>query len=361
MSLHDLLNTYTIKNIKDIIRNNNLHNKIKLGQPREELIKGLLSHYDLHNTKDLISKINSITLPENEVKPVKEKVKVNITRKKKDVDVKQSNIFSSIFQQPEPEPERQPEPEPTHIPINDITDVIKRFARNDYEGINSFSKQKEKELLYSLDYKYSGTEQELKKKWTHIYDYLEENLQEGMKITKTTKKLLEQKVNEYNKTKNEKNDRTTTFINTLNDIRQRKKLGDDAKKDLQIKKDVKREKYLKNIIKEDEEKQKKRQEQEEKEQLEINYQKRQAVMEKYKTFIHKIPDTNKNIKFRKWLRGYLIHTASIHFKTEDAEYKHIGKWDRTVAWDSDKLEQTFNETDYKIIEEIAREFGAFSY
>jgi len=432
MSLHDLLHTYTIKNIKDIIRNNNLHNKIKLGQPREELIKGLLSHYDLQNTKDLISKINSITLPENEVKPVKEKVKVNITRKKKELNIKQSNSISSIFQQPEPERQQAPEPTPeptpepipepipeptpeptpetvnktslqltqelkelikntpmttiikglkqleskgrfstdksilysqikthilkgkpedekiallntlitvitpapkaprtpreptepstrykigqvvcikpdeinlfliinindnkyslypisiftqvwytnkekhflpttlyidkiintniiektasqltskfntyynydnkstntekfnssigteineydidaniialetiknkqneiTHIPINDITDVIKRFARNDYEGINSFSKQKEKELLYSLDYKYPGTEQELNKKMKNIYKYLEENLQEGMKITQTTKKLLEKKVNEYNK------------------------------------------------------------------------------------------------------------------------------------------------------------------
>ena len=97
----------------------------------------------------------------------------------------------------------------------------------------------------------------------------------------------------------------------------------------------------------------------EQQELQLNYLKRQAIVEKYKTFIHQLTDTKKNIRYRQFLRGYLMHTANKHFKTEDEEYTTIGKWGRG-AWDCEKLEK-FNKTDYEIIREIAREFGAFSY
>ena len=111
MALRELLNSFTTKNLKNIIRAHNLHNKILLGGKREDLIDGLQRHYTLKNVNELISKINTLQLPTEE-QPVKApKRKTNITRKtvklvepvieeqkpKEDEEAKQKIIDHEIF------------------------------------------------------------------------------------------------------------------------------------------------------------------------------------------------------------------------------------------------------------------------
>ena len=61
MLLKDLLDSFTTKHIKQIVRAHNLHTRIYLGSSREVMIDGLLSHYNLKNTNELFSLLPVIT------------------------------------------------------------------------------------------------------------------------------------------------------------------------------------------------------------------------------------------------------------------------------------------------------------
>jgi len=81
MALLDLLKSLSTKHLKAVIRLHNLHEYIKLGQPREALINGLITHFDILNTNTLVSKIHELTIPQTaesvkRTKPVVEAVAV---------------------------------------------------------------------------------------------------------------------------------------------------------------------------------------------------------------------------------------------------------------------------------------------
>ena len=76
MSFKDALNDLSHKEIKTLIRNYNLHTRIKLGQSKEALIEALITHVQLSNNNKLqIKKTTISTMPTPAPKPVKEKKK----------------------------------------------------------------------------------------------------------------------------------------------------------------------------------------------------------------------------------------------------------------------------------------------
>ncbi len=81
MALLDLLKSLSTKHLKAVIRLHNLHEHIKLGQPREALINDLINHFDILNTNTLVSKIHELTIPQTvesvkRTKPVVEAIAV---------------------------------------------------------------------------------------------------------------------------------------------------------------------------------------------------------------------------------------------------------------------------------------------
>jgi len=81
MVLLDLLKSLSTKHLKAVIRLHNLHEYIKLGQPRDALINDLIKHFDVLNANTLVSKIHELTIPQTKervkrTKPVVEAVAV---------------------------------------------------------------------------------------------------------------------------------------------------------------------------------------------------------------------------------------------------------------------------------------------
>lgn len=118
------------------------------------------------------------------------------------------------------------------------------------------------------------------------------------------------------------------------------------------------------ISKEDEEIQKKRREEEEKAGLLERQQKRLTAYQKHKEFIDAMyvgkDEKRKGKMYRQWLQGVLKEYAEKVFPTEEDEYKAIGKYGR-VMFETTKMRTAFNKGEMKVIEELAREYGAFDY
>ena len=76
------------------------------------------------------------------------------------------------------------------IPIEDLTDAIKRFVRGE--------RKDDENLIYSLKYTYPNYTPEMFDEYRKIYEYLGSNLQE-MKIKNSTRKVLQEDLNKYNK------------------------------------------------------------------------------------------------------------------------------------------------------------------
>ena len=124
------------------------------------------------------------------------------------------------------------------------------------------------------------------------------------------------------------------------------------------------EQRAERIFKEDEEKREKQKEEKEKQELEERRQKRLAVITKYKEELDAmIVGKQKGIRFRRYLRQYVIDVSTEIFKTEDEEYKKIGKPGRLRWTDMDEYLKAFNKSDKMngIIGDIMREFGCFDY
>ena len=68
----------------------------------------------------------------------------------------------------------------------------------------------------------------------------------------------------------------------------------------------------------------------------------------------------KGIRYRKWLRSFLLHGATKLFATEEEEYKYIGKFGRG-AWNENDIRKSFNAVDREVIVAIANVYGAFDY
>jgi len=62
-TLEEHLNRLSVKQIKNIVREHNLHTKIRLGQPKETLIAQLLEHFEELVDGDMISSIYKIKVP----------------------------------------------------------------------------------------------------------------------------------------------------------------------------------------------------------------------------------------------------------------------------------------------------------
>ena len=92
-----------------------------------------------------------------------------------------------------------------------------------------------------------------------------------------------------------------------------------------------------------------------------NQQKRKFITETYKEFIDSMAENKKRgIRYRKFLRGYLLNGANLLFKTEDHEYQYINKFGRG-AWNEDDIRKSFNKEEQDIIVKIADGYGAFDY
>jgi hypothetical protein len=95
--------------------------------------------------------------------------------------------------------------------------------------------------------------------------------------------------------------------------------------------------------------------------LQLNQDKRRFTIEAFKQFIDAmIEGKQKGIRYRKWLRAYLLNGANVLFETEEKEYQYINKFGRG-AWDEDVISKTFNKQDQETIVEIAKGYGAFDY
>ena len=97
MSFKDALNDLSHKEIKTLIRNYNLHTRIKLGQSKEALIEALIKHVQLSNNNKLqIKKTTISTMPTPAPKPVKEKKKRLTAQEKRDKKAKEEPIEEPI-------------------------------------------------------------------------------------------------------------------------------------------------------------------------------------------------------------------------------------------------------------------------
>ena len=80
-TLEEHLNTLSLKQIKNLVREHNLLSKIKLGQPKEALIARLLEHFEELVDGDMISSIYKIKVPaETDVVPKKGRKRIALER-----------------------------------------------------------------------------------------------------------------------------------------------------------------------------------------------------------------------------------------------------------------------------------------
>ena len=129
MLLKELLDSLTTKHIKQIVRAHNLHTRIYLGSSREVMIDGLLSHYNLKNTNELLSKLHTLTIPTEDA-VIPKRVKPAIVRVRQTV-----NITRKTRNQPEQEPEPAPEPAPEPVikqprDVSGLVSAIKNTRAN---------------------------------------------------------------------------------------------------------------------------------------------------------------------------------------------------------------------------------------
>ena len=92
--------------------------------------------------------------------------------------------------------------------------------------------------------------------------------------------------------------------------------------------------------------------------------KRIAVVEKNKDVLDAmIVGKQKAIRWRKHFHAYVFKIAKMNFKTEDEEYKYIGKAGRMNWTDYEEMNKAFKKTDpmHGVIKDIMREFGCFEY
>ena len=80
-TLEEHLNTLSLKQIKNLVREHNLLSKIKLGQPKEALIAQLLEHFEELVDDDMVSSIYKIKVPkETDVVPKKGRKRIELER-----------------------------------------------------------------------------------------------------------------------------------------------------------------------------------------------------------------------------------------------------------------------------------------
>jgi len=80
-TLEEHLNTLSLKQIKNLVREHNLLSKIKLGQPKEVLIARLLEHFEELVDGDMVSSIYKIKVPkETDVVPKKGQKRIALER-----------------------------------------------------------------------------------------------------------------------------------------------------------------------------------------------------------------------------------------------------------------------------------------
>ena len=80
-TLEEHLNTLSLKQIKNLVREHNLLSKIKLGQPKEVLIARLLEHFEELVDGDMISSIYKIKAPaETDIVPKKGRKRIALER-----------------------------------------------------------------------------------------------------------------------------------------------------------------------------------------------------------------------------------------------------------------------------------------
>ena len=80
-TLEEHLNTLSLKQIKNLVREHNLLSKIKLGQPKEVLIARLLEHFEELVDGDMISSIYKIKVPaETDIVPKKGRTRIALER-----------------------------------------------------------------------------------------------------------------------------------------------------------------------------------------------------------------------------------------------------------------------------------------
>ena len=80
-TLEEHLNTLSLKQIKNLVREHNLLSKIKLGQPKEVLIARLLEHFEELVDGDMVSSIYKIKVPaETDVVPKKGRKRIELER-----------------------------------------------------------------------------------------------------------------------------------------------------------------------------------------------------------------------------------------------------------------------------------------
>jgi len=76
-TLEEHLNTLSLKQIKNLVREHNLHSKIMLGQPKDALIAALLRHFEELVDDDMVSSIYKIKVPkETDIVPKKGRARV---------------------------------------------------------------------------------------------------------------------------------------------------------------------------------------------------------------------------------------------------------------------------------------------
>ena len=179
-----MFNKFTIPQLKNIIKEYNLHTKI--------------SNYSRMKKELLINEINKhLIMIGDEIKCKENNSKINLVDTKKKINVSDTKkIISKDTYLKKSKDSKKEEPKLELMNYYHLRDLIKHFCRvGDIEDLDYRKSYYEDSLLYSLDYQYSNYTPEMIKEYHRFYEYLNNNIDE-MIISQKTRSKLQEKIKE---------------------------------------------------------------------------------------------------------------------------------------------------------------------
>jgi hypothetical protein len=175
-TLEEHLNTLSLKQIKNLVREHNLLSKIKLGQPKEALIAQLLEHFEELVDDDMVSSIYKIKVPkETDVVPKKGQKRIALERPA--ITQQQINPGEAVLRQMI-EPKRK-----TGALVSNNDKGLQEAVRIPEERVDEPEEAEVGEEQYMTDAEYDAEAKKLKEEISDLLD--KSSLKDIMKVIDT--------------------------------------------------------------------------------------------------------------------------------------------------------------------------------
>lgn len=175
-TLEEHLNTLSLKQIKNLVREHNLLSKIKLGQPKEVLIAQLLEHFEELVDDDMVSSIYKIKVPkETDVVPKKGQKRIALERPA--ITQQQINPGEAVLRQMI-EPKRK-----TGTLVSNNDKGLQEAVRIPEERVDEPEEAEVGEEQYMTDAEYDAEAKKLKEEISDLLD--KSSLKDIMKVIDT--------------------------------------------------------------------------------------------------------------------------------------------------------------------------------